>query len=116
MNNKILRVAILAVWLIGGSKIFAQDKDFIPKRGRYYAYVGDTLISSFDGLAAPGSPYHSELFAGNVTHQREGNFERYTLTGGSVIFRSNKDKSEVARFTSERIVWYGPLDPLNPLE
>ena len=79
-----------------------------PKLGTYYMYVDGSLVASFEDLTRPNAPYHAELFGGIVTPPSDAKAGQSTLKGGSVIFRRNKDNVEVARLTSDTIVWYGP--------
>lgn len=86
------------------------DKEVFPKPGRLYFYVGDKLIASLDKTPnsddSASSPYYMQLFGGRILNP-SGNSTQYTLENGSIIFKDRKTNSEVARFTSEKIVWYG---------
>lgn len=84
----------------------SQEGEPFPKLGRTYFYSAGELITYFDWKKKPDVNIYPQMFGGSLTWQDDGDFKRYTLEGGSIIFRNRKDDSEIARFTSDIIVWF----------
>jgi hypothetical protein len=103
-----LLIIATAIGFAACSRPVNANVEVFPKIGRHYMYVGDTLTATFDVKTTAESPYYPEMFAGNFHSEPEGDLVRYSLDGGSIIFRSKKDRTEVSRLTAERIIWYAP--------